>query len=297
MNPSDTSPAANSLSQFIQWSLDLRNKWRTRHGEEADQSDERKERWVDVRPFWKPWFRGQENAAWLLTPKLYRISKTNAKTLFAFEEEMRGEFKRRAPQLANGLPLPKDEDEWGWYTLMRHYGAPTRLLDWSDGALIGLYFAVRATQENTKPGSDTAACVWILDPYRLNLLSFYQRDDSYGVALPSWESAEEYLPELFVGEKLLRTKPLAVSPPQLFPQLSSQRSHFTVFGSKSNGLQELREKDEYLLDKIKIPADAVERIRSELELCGISEATIYPDLEALSRELDSVWSSYSGELL
>jgi len=113
MNPPETPPVANSLSEFVEWPIKVHKKWYDRHREEADQNDEIKEQWIDVRPFWKPWFRGQENENWLLSPKLYRISEASTKTLFAFEEEMRGEFKRRAPQLANGLSLPQDKDEWG----------------------------------------------------------------------------------------------------------------------------------------------------------------------------------------
>jgi len=38
----------------------------------------------------------------------------------------------------------RPENKWEWYFLMQHYGAPTRLLDWSDGALVlvALYFAL-----------------------------------------------------------------------------------------------------------------------------------------------------------
>jgi FRG domain len=172
---------------------------------------------------------------------------------------------------------------------MRHYGAPTRILDWSDGALTALYFAVRGTQED--PGK-VGACIWMLDPYRLNRLSFYCVDDSDGVALPDWQAAKEYLPELFAGEELLREYPLAIDPPHGFRRLSSQRGHFTVFGTHLSRLHHLQQRDPYLLERITIPAAAVSSIKSDLEFSGISEATIFPDLEALSRELDALWNMH-----
>jgi hypothetical protein len=69
----------------------------------------------------------------------------------------------------------------------------------------------------------------------------------------------------------------------VFRRLSSQRSHFSVFGSRPNGLAELRSRDDHLLEKIAIPPDAIAAIRDQLYLSGISEATI---LQALSRELE-----------
>jgi hypothetical protein len=53
----------------------------------------------------------------------------------------------RAPSLSDERP----RNSWDWYLLMQHSGAPTRLLDWTEGALIALYFAVR-----NKPGFTTS---------------------------------------------------------------------------------------------------------------------------------------------
>ncbi|MGA8659871.1 MAG: FRG domain-containing protein [Chthoniobacterales bacterium] len=308
MEAPESSKIAKSLGKVVELALAPRNRWSKQHADEAKRDKVLREQWDEIKPFWTPWFRGHEEVGWQLKTTLYRGNDLEVDRLFTFEEELRGEFKRRGSQLAAELSLPAYDDEWGWYGLMRHYGAPTRLLDWSDGVLTALYFAVRDTQkedrakqreDKAKKGSKTApgACVWMLDPYRLDVLSFCPKDDALGVALPDWEPAEKYLPEIFAGRKLRRAKPSAVDPPHVFRRLSSQRSHFTVFGTHPDGLEELRRKSGYLLEKITIPADAVPAIRIELELSGISEATILPDLEALSRELEAVWKVYFGARL
>jgi FRG domain-containing protein len=101
-----------------------------------------------------PWFRGHSNAQWLLIPKLYRQEDQDRST----EDEIREEFITRAPSLTDAHP----SNEWQWYFLMQHYSAPTRLLDWTDGGLIGLYFAVRGNRGRSD------AAVWVLDPWWLN---------------------------------------------------------------------------------------------------------------------------------
>jgi hypothetical protein len=45
------------------------------------------------------------------------------------ERQLLKEFKRRAHFYVNSLPT--HGDVLGWFALMQHYGAPTRLLDWT----------------------------------------------------------------------------------------------------------------------------------------------------------------------
>lgn len=93
------------------------------------------------------WFRGESrNHETCLRPQMYRPRKDGSmkpvREVLEIENQLYEEFRRCGVQLC-GHSMNEDDPEWDWYFLMQRHGAPTRLLDWSDGALMALHFALQ----------------------------------------------------------------------------------------------------------------------------------------------------------
>jgi hypothetical protein len=225
------------------------------------------------------WFRGHRCADWRLIPKLYRMEYKGAD-----ENEIRQEFQSRALQLIQGrLPATK----WEWYFLMQHYGAPTRLLDWTDNFLVALYFAVKEHPKNCD------AAVWVLNPWWLNRRL---RKGIEGPMLPDWQEADAYLPELeeaFGGQKVTAGPPAAIDPLHVDRRLAAQGSRFVIFGKthdlmRTKAAQTGRPRDRHVA-RIIIPQGLVREIQRDLGSCGFTESFVFPDLDGLCREICHDW--------
>lgn len=105
-------------------------------------------------------YRGLPNYRYDSVSKLERTLSARQTTLDGYqlrEEENRaiGFFKRRARQVLR--TTPSDSDLLGWLSLMQHYGAPTRLTDWSASPFVACYFAYE------RPLDREDAALWMLN--------------------------------------------------------------------------------------------------------------------------------------
>src|SRR4030067_3137181 len=100
------------------------------------------------------WFRGEPDVKTRLLPKLYRPRSDGS---LHNENKLLQMFRMKAPSFTSApTPVRGNTDEWLF--LAQHVGLPTRLLDWTENAILALYFALK----EEKPA------VWMLNPMELN---------------------------------------------------------------------------------------------------------------------------------
>ena len=140
--------------------------------------------------------------------------------------------------------------------------------------------------------------MYMLDPWWLNDLVYKKLPLAkevrpLGTALPEWDEAVAYLPKDEFDNDIIGPKfPLAIDPSHVSRRFAAQRSRFTIFGRNLDGLTKLCErqkKDDCRLVRIPTKRSAAKEMRRDLETCGISESTIFPDLEGFGRELNSIF--------
>jgi len=256
------------------------------------------------------WFRG-EDARYLastLQPKLYRHLPESvtvvSNAILRKEDFLHDEFVRCGAQL-----YEHDEvDDWDWYFLMQHHGAPTRLLDWSDGCLMAAHFSVSGDFNKSE-----GAFIYVIDPYWLvdqiddlsETKAFHKSWKEYKKDRrsknPSWSRAKDdlYIPGVGLPGKRKSTPPrpelpdapLVMEFPQITRRVAAQRSRFMAYGRNKNWLTEWAKGTDSRIWRIFIAKDFFSDIKKQLRDAGMTESVIFPDLDGLGRELDELWNS------
>lgn len=107
--------------------------------------------WGDIHKYQSEgWiFRGQRDSEKPLQTSLERACKRHEPPLRegdSIEKQLLREFRRKYHHFAVHIPDPDDSLEW--LSLMQHYGAPTRLLDFTYSIYVACYFAIEKTESD-----------------------------------------------------------------------------------------------------------------------------------------------------
>jgi hypothetical protein len=240
------------------------------------------ERWGEHTPGFC--FRGADKFNYDLNPSLLRDPYPVSPELLAnLENELWVEFRLRSTPLLGRHVY----NAWEALLIMQQYGFPTRLLDWSRSLAVAAYFAVRNIDE------DDDGAVWVMAARHLMEIRNQSNVWRTAVGDPQLEKMSVRVGTDGLDEFLSQT-PVALSPDQVVPRMIVQRGIYTLHSFQRDSLISLAKKDEKRFDqakflhKIIIPAHAKEALRSELLLvAGVSEETIFPDLEGFARDFVS----------
>jgi len=208
------------------------------------------------------WFRGQAKSSWNLKPSLAR--KLGGLEL---EQSLVRRFKQNAFMLIDRRP----QSEWEWLFVMQHHGVPTRLLDWTESPLVGLYFAVNERQRSS-------GALWAIIPSELNSAAGLQQTGPANIPAFDEDPAllGSYLPSALAGEQQSRLKTLAIIAPRNTTRSQAQLAVFTIAHRDLTPIERIA--DGRHVWRYLIPSSAKQHIRRELERLHITRLTLFPEL-------------------
>lgn len=197
------------------------------------------------------------------------------------------EFVRRY-RLYVREPVPKKDDTLEWLSLMRHHGAPTRLLDFTFSFMIAVYFAIEDAREDW-PKADRV--VWAVNKTWLTEAAD-RVAKRLGKRLYSlFRRYKRFRDGNAFREVFLNNRPALISPVgpyRMNQRLTVQQGLFLCPGNVSRPFQDnLHALDGWKdnVHPIRIAGSCRGELLEKLDRTAINRATLFPGLDGFAQSL------------
>jgi hypothetical protein len=227
-------------------------------------------------------YRGQPFINNGLAPSIERITVPPHSSRREIELYIRSEFKRRAPHYL--ARLPNYEDELAWLALMRHHGAPSRLLDWTRSPYVAAFFAV------SKAKPDKPCEIWAIDQKALDLEAARRVHLDYRAWKDTINSKFRFRTAFLEAEPQW-TVIAPIEPFEASERMIIQQGLFlasaTIAASFASVLARMAHEADLRLPLFRFEIKPEHRtdVLAELESMNITEATLYPGIDGFARSL------------
>ncbi|MDD5007487.1 MAG: FRG domain-containing protein [Syntrophorhabdaceae bacterium] len=209
------------------------------------------------------------------------------KELPNIEGELIREIERKAFGL--GIPLPAEPDKIWWVSLMQHYGAPTRLLDFTYSPYIAAYFAFEKLLFDE--GEKESAAVWAVQHRWTeqggNLATNYNRDLLKKIR----ESETNSLNFLFEVKEIRRASVMQVTAKYLNDRITAQQGVFLcptdiTISFMDNFTRVNGWNDERMVKELILPRSCMNEAFEELRKMNIARYSLFPDFGGFAQSLN-----------
>src|SRR5207249_3748521 len=199
------------------------------------------------------------------------------------------DFKRSC-HLYSPPGLPDDDDTLAWMALMRHYGAPSRLLDFTYSLFIATYFAAEA--ERSQPVVWAMNKTW-LSKYSASLIRSIPagRDGIGGKQLLEGLAKREgwAVDRLLLSAGVLRPTVVPIGPLKMNDRLLLQQGLFLAATDVTkpfhDTLKNLPKSKANVREIRIIGAQTRLEILTKLHRTGLSRAALFPGLQGFAESL------------